>query len=173
MPGKDPSAGVAEAPGGYDVAVPARRHRLAVRDPGVSHPAGEPERDEHVSQARAERGNDRNHEHDEWEGEEQVDDAHDEGVHPAPGVGAGHPNRGADHERDRRGSEGDREIVAAAVQQPGPEVAAERVGPEDMPVGAGRDQHRESVDVGRGVGGEKRRAEGEHRDDQQQAHAQV
>ena len=93
-----------------------------------------------VLDARPERGDEGERQDQPREGEEDVGDAHQHAVDPAAEIAGG----GADDEaEDRRGQRDQRDDVerrARAVDDAAPDVAAELVGAEQVPAGAGRQQ---------------------------------
>src|SRR4051794_3458591 len=127
-----PSSAVAECPRGQNVLLPFRDERVPARDPGVGDPARQPDRDEHVEDARPEHRDDRDHEHEEREREEEIDDTHHRRVDPAAEVAGEETDRGADDERHARRTEGDQQVDAAAVEDSREDVAPEGVGAEHM-----------------------------------------
>ena len=155
-----PSSAVAECPRGEDVLLPLRDERVPARDARVRDPAREPDRDEHVEDARPEHGDDRDHEHEEREREEEIDDPHHRRVDPAAEVAGAETDRRSDQERHAGRAEGDQQVDAAAVEDSREDVAPERVGAEHV---SGRERRRERtqrVDLVRVVAREQRRPDG-------------
>ncbi len=104
-----------------------------------------------------ERGDEGERQDEAREGHEDVGDAHQHAVGPAAEIAGRGADDQAEDRRGQRDKRDDGERRARAVDDAAPDVAAELVGAEEMPAGAGRQQavlQRLGVRV---VGGEKGR----------------
>ena len=159
VPEHDPEPAVAERARGQHVLLLLGDHRLGAHDPGVADPAGDPDRDEHVEDARPQHRDDRDDQDQEREREEQVHDPHQQTVDPAAQVAGHQADNGAGDQRDAGRAERDGQVDPAAVQDPGEDVAAELVGAEQVPGGERRGERVQHVEGGRRPGYQQRRSQ--------------
>src|SRR3954447_12005178 len=145
-----------------DVLPTLREHRVPARDARVADPAREPDRDEHVEDARPQHRDDRDHQDEEREREEEVDDAHDHRVDPTADVPREEADRGPDDQRHARGPEGDQQVDAPAVEDAREHVAPELVGAQWVTGGERRGERVERVEGVRVVRRQQRRRERRH-----------
>ena len=143
------------------------RQHLAADDAAVLDPAGQPEDEDHLVQAAAEDGHDRESEQDRREGELDVGDAHDRRRRPAaedsPETS---PSNEADRAGDQRRPTARRQRDPRAVDDAAVDVAPERFRAEPDTVGrpefdeARRLQPLDEVDRGGIVRRDQRRGDG-------------
>jgi hypothetical protein len=88
--------------------------------------------DTHAAMARTEHEHQRDDQHVEREGHDDVDQSHDNGVNPATEVARNRTEHDADQERQQHRDERDPQVVAQAVKQPGEGVPAQLVGAEQV-----------------------------------------
>ena len=115
-----------------------KRLHLAAQDPGVVRPPYDRHTDQRVHQPGAERGDDRDRHQRAGQRQEQVGDAHQDGVDSASGRAGDQPDGAADEQpagdNDQRGEPADLDTDQRAGQQ----VPADAVGAEqDSPVISG------------------------------------
>ncbi len=140
--------------------------RLSADDAGIRNPAHRPDGDEEVEQARSERGDDGQHQHQEREGKEDVGDPHEDAIDPATEVSGDQAEDAADDERHPGPSEADGEIGAPTVEQPAEHIPAiRRIGAEDVAGGERRRRGIQQIQSRRVVVRDERRKDAEQRDD--------
>ena len=89
----------AERARGEHVVAFAQREHLAAGQPGEDRNGRDSDGDHHVRQARAQHRDDGERQDDAWEGDERVQDAHDQFVHRAAEVAREEPQRGTNRKR--------------------------------------------------------------------------
>ena len=167
----DPHAGQAARLGGEDVLLSLGDGDLAAGDAGVGDPADGGDGDVDALLAAAEDEHQRDDQHEEGEGDDDVDDAHDDGVNPAAEVAGQAAQDRAENEREDHRDDGDAQVHLAAVEQPGPGVAAFLVSAEQV---AGLPEAKQRLFQVLGVGverGQQGRAVAHEQDDRQQHQA--
>ena len=128
----------AEEARGLDVLRLAELEDLAARQPGRAGPGEEDHRDEHrpdaaLAGADPERDPEEDHEEQERQRHDEVGEPHDPLVHPPAHVAGDPAEEDADQDRQERSGEADEERDPPTREEPGEQVAAERVGPERAP----------------------------------------
>ena len=98
------------------------------------------QRGDELRHALAEQRGEHQREQDRRKRQLQVDDAHDEGFDPPAEIGRARAEHGAEHERHRAGRDADLDRDAQAIEDRREEIAALRVGAEDVHVAAGPDK---------------------------------
>ncbi len=111
------------------------REHLRARLPRDADPPGQPDGDENVHEAGAQRRHHEDHEEQPREGVHDVDETREEDVHPAPEVTRQRAYRHADQHDDHLGPETDEHRHPRAVDHPGEQVAAELIGSQGVLAG--------------------------------------
>jgi len=127
----DSHVGQAERAGGKDELLLFERENLAAYNSGNPHPAGEREGDDDKVDGVAEGGNDDENEKECGKGDENINNAHHEGVHPASEIARANPYKGAEGDGNENYEKPDGEGYSGAVNHSGENVAAVLVGAEN------------------------------------------
>jgi len=130
VPGHDPEVVRAERPRRLDEREAEHLERGCSDHPRECRCVDDPDRDHRVAARRAEQADDQDREHEQWEGEGDVDDAHQHEIDEAAVEGGDEPDQepGAEADADRDHPDVERDL--RAVDDAGERVAAEIVGAE-------------------------------------------
>src|SRR5712692_2375982 len=132
MSAHDPQISIAEAVRRAHVFAFLRTQRFAADEPRVCDPADDRDRDVEVEEPGTQHRHDRNHDHEERKGCEDVDEATADDVEQAAVVAGKQTDNRADDKWDRDPEEADLEVDAGSRHYPGQDVATKAVGSEWM-----------------------------------------
>ncbi|MNQ99681.1 hypothetical protein D3C85_1154280 [compost metagenome] len=118
---------------GVDILAPGLDQRLATGGARVVGPLDQHQGQDHIANALAHIGQDHQRHEDGGEGQQQVDDAHDQRIDLAASVGRDQADDGADHGRDRRRANAHQQADAQAVDDGRVQVTPLAIGAQ--PVG--------------------------------------
>src|SRR6202000_1744439 len=97
---------VTQDPRRSHIIVPADHLDLGTHETCVADPADDGYRNEKVRDAGTQHCDDRDHEHDKWEGDQDINDSHHNRVEPTPEVPGQGADGGADDQRGYQEPEG-------------------------------------------------------------------